>query len=172
MKDIYLFLCNIYDIYAHVHTAQMMPDKAACGDRSKVFLSLLNRPNNTLVWWEENHHHCHQPHFTGKTTKVQRGVKWFSGRCPPPLGLEKWVDLSPDLPALPRDPCITRCCLGYSTDHHWLICSIYIEWALPQPSRGAERNYKEAILIPCSRQPPELGPGWDSPRQHCTSSRR
>lgn len=48
MKGYIIFLMyNIYYTPMPV-TAQMMPDKSACGDRSKVFLSLLNRPNTTL----------------------------------------------------------------------------------------------------------------------------
>lgn len=48
MKGYIIFLMyNIYYTPMPV-TAQMMPDKAACGDRSKVTLSLLNRLTTTL----------------------------------------------------------------------------------------------------------------------------
>lgn len=48
MKGYIIFLMHSIYYTPMPVTAQMMPDKAACGDRSKVFLSLLNRPTTTL----------------------------------------------------------------------------------------------------------------------------
>lgn len=70
----------MYYIYYMPLTAQMMPDKAGRGDRSKVILSVSNGPTTSPRDGRDRHHYQH-PHFIEEDTEAQR-TEMICPRCP------------------------------------------------------------------------------------------
>lgn len=165
MKGYIIFLMyNIY--YTPIPlTAQMKPDKAACGDRSKVILSLLNRPTTTLCDGREIIVTVITPISQGRTPGF-RGVKWFSLGAPPP-GLVKAGLVLKTFHLILWDPYIAGCLWGcIHSFTHLLICLVYIEWVLLWAKCEVlggicEGDHLDSLLS----QQPERGasPGWSSP---------
>lgn len=171
MKGYIIFLMyNIY--YTPIPlTAQMKPDKAACGDRSKVILSLLNRPTTTLCDGREIIVTVITPISRGRTPRF-RGVKWFSLGSPP--GLVKAGLVLKTFHLILWDPYIAGCLWGcIHSFTHLLICLVYIEWvpALGQVW-GARRNlWRRPSRLPALTA--ARAGGFSRlilPRQHCTKS--
>ena len=118
------------------------------------------------MWWEENHHHCHQPHFTGKTTKVQRSEVIFR-RCPPPLGLEK-AGLVPKPSSLPFEILVLQDVSGDVFTHlftDWFVQYILSEHLLRAKCEVLGGICEGGRLDSLLSQRPERGasPGWFSP---------
>lgn len=145
-------------------TAQMMPDKAGCGDRGKVILSVSNGPTTSPCDGRDQHHYQH-PHFIEENTEAQR-TEMICPRCPP-----SWTSGGRTWPQtfwfhIPWDPYITDVS-GDVFIHPSFIDSFNIYWVRTYCGlnvRCCEDIVKETTYTPWS-EGPEQGscPGWFSP---------